>query len=179
MRSNSRNFSLWKAKPRTRGGLPEAFLFKPKSIMGTRNLTMVIHKAETKVAQYGQWDGYPSGQGATVLEFLKSVNLSLFKERLLKVRFMNDRDNKEMDKFLASIGCSDGWMNSEQSNKFRKKYPLLSRDHGAEILNLIMDRDDDGSYFQVKHLKTYSLSELPSEEQFISDLEGIEEIEQE
>lgn len=40
--------------------------------MGTRNLTMVIdRKGEIKVAQYGQWDGYPSGQGATILEFAK------------------------------------------------------------------------------------------------------------
>ena len=38
--------------------------------MGTRNLTMVIHKEEPKIAQYGQWDGYPSGQGSTALKFL-------------------------------------------------------------------------------------------------------------
>lgn len=42
--------------------------------MGTRNLTVVIKKAKPVVAQYGQWDGYPSGQGATVLNFLKSRN---------------------------------------------------------------------------------------------------------
>lgn len=30
--------------------------------MGTRNLTMLISDGETKVAQYGQWDGYPGEQ---------------------------------------------------------------------------------------------------------------------
>jgi len=38
--------------------------------MGTRNLTMVISDGKTKIAQYGQWDGYPSGQGADILAFL-------------------------------------------------------------------------------------------------------------
>ena len=36
--------------------------------MGTRNLTKVIDSnGVTKVAQYGQWDGYPSGQGLNAL----------------------------------------------------------------------------------------------------------------
>jgi len=29
--------------------------------MGTRNLTIVTSNGKTKVAQYGQWDGYPGG----------------------------------------------------------------------------------------------------------------------
>ena len=33
--------------------------------MGTRGLTMVVSKGKTRVAQYGQWDHYPSGQGRT------------------------------------------------------------------------------------------------------------------
>ena len=40
--------------------------------MGTRNLTLVKDKeGKTKVAQYGQWDGYPEGQGSTILNFIK------------------------------------------------------------------------------------------------------------
>ena len=39
--------------------------------MGTRNLTAVYIDGEYKVAQYGQWDGYPEGQGLTALHFLR------------------------------------------------------------------------------------------------------------
>ena len=39
--------------------------------MGTRNLTCVIKDGKYRVAQYGQWDGYPEGQGMNILNFLK------------------------------------------------------------------------------------------------------------
>jgi hypothetical protein len=41
--------------------------------MGTRNLTCVVIDGQFKVAQYCQWDGYPSGQGATVYKFCKTL----------------------------------------------------------------------------------------------------------
>ena len=49
--------------------------------MGTRNLTTVIKNSETKVAQYGQWDGYPGGQGLTALKFLLKTDLSEFSKK--------------------------------------------------------------------------------------------------
>jgi len=50
--------------------------------MGTRNITQVILNGKTLVSQYCQWDGYPEGQGATVLEFLKGMDRELFERRL-------------------------------------------------------------------------------------------------
>ena len=66
--------------------------------MGTRHLTIVIDENnETKVAQYGQWDGYPAGQGTTVVEFLRMKgNLELLKEKLKLVRFPTKEDEKQL-----------------------------------------------------------------------------------
>jgi hypothetical protein len=107
--------------------------------MGTRNLTMVISNGETKVAQYGQWDGYPSGNGAIVLDFLTNTNLDDFKKSLNKVIFVNGNKEKEIQNWLKSIGCENGWMTGEQSKLYQEKYPYLTRDNGANILQMIYD----------------------------------------
>lgn len=44
--------------------------------MGTRNLTIVHSNGEYKVAQYGQWDGYPEGLGVQLLKYLKGIILT-------------------------------------------------------------------------------------------------------
>lgn len=113
--------------------------------MGTRNLTMVISEGKTVIAQYGQWDGYPSGQGKTALEFLLGCDIKKFKEIVQRCRFIDTskRKQKEMENFLVKIGCKDGWMNTEQSEKYQKKYPFLTRDNGAKILELIYNDNSD------------------------------------
>lgn len=111
--------------------------------MGTRNLTMVIKDGETKIAQYGQWDGYPGGQGATILDFFKSRNVRALLMNLKRCKFIDDAEDKEMDKFLLSIGVKDGWMNGEQSQKYHAKYPFLNRDHGAKILDIVAESECD------------------------------------
>jgi hypothetical protein len=111
--------------------------------MGTRNLTMVISNGETKVAQYGQWDGYPSGNGVIVLDFLHSTNLDEFKKKLNKVIFVNGNKEKEIQNWLKSIGCENGWMNGDQSKLYQEKYPYLTRDNGARILEMIRDGEED------------------------------------
>jgi hypothetical protein len=110
--------------------------------MGTRNLTMVIHKGETKIAQYGQWDGYPSGQGLTALNFLKSMNRDTFERKLALIYFGGDKEEKERDEYFKSIGSPDGGLTMEQAKKYHKKYPMLTRDNGAEILNLVYKNDE-------------------------------------
>jgi hypothetical protein len=99
--------------------------------MGTRNLTMVISEGKTKVAQYGQWDGYPEGQGKTILSFLHKVNLNEFRKRLKSVSFFTKKDLKEIEK-------KDEKTNGKESAKLYKEKPWISRDLGGEILNAIM-----------------------------------------
>ncbi len=93
--------------------------------MGTRNLTCVFYKGEYKIAQYGQWDGYPDGQGITALEFLRDADIDAFKERLNHVHFLTEEQGKEID---LKYGA-----------EWKKHYPQLSRDNGANILQLVMD----------------------------------------
>jgi hypothetical protein len=92
--------------------------------MGTRNSTIVISDGEVKVAQYGQWDGYPTGQGKTIAEFLKKADLNKFKEELNKIHEITDEENE----LVSDLG-----------EKFKKYFPHLSRDTGADILNMIYD----------------------------------------
>jgi len=89
--------------------------------MGTRNSTLVKLEGKTKVAQYGQWDGYPTGQGATIQEFLQKVDLKDFKE---KVRALRPMTKEEIDE----VNENPNW---------QKEYPYLSRDAGADVLNMI------------------------------------------
>lgn len=110
--------------------------------MGTHNLTIVIKDGNPVVAQYGQWDGYPSGQGLTILEFLRTANIVRFKKKLKKCRFSNKWDHTKMNNFLNSIGSPNGWMSQDQAVLYKEKYPYLSRDIAAEILEMIYNSTD-------------------------------------
>jgi hypothetical protein len=109
--------------------------------MGTRNLTAVVADGKYRIAQYGQWDGNPGGQGITVLEFCRKMHQTFgwakFREQLAKVRFADDTE------FLAlamKYGASCyGDMNSQDSFKFYRQYPSLSRDMAAEILDYVYE----------------------------------------
>jgi hypothetical protein len=94
--------------------------------MGTRNLTAVIYKGEPRIAQYGQWDGYPQGQGYTILDFLLSADLSVFKDKI--DTYVSFFDEKKDAKRLEKIDNTKDW---------DKKYPYMSRDMGGKILDFV------------------------------------------
>jgi hypothetical protein len=99
--------------------------------MGTRNLTVVKDKSgNTKIAQYGQWDGYPSYSGIQALEFLRNKDWqALLESKLDSVEFVSD---EEVDKLYKQFETTD-WENKD----FLNAYPGLHRDTGIGILAVV------------------------------------------
>jgi len=198
-------------------------------------MVAVYKDGEYRVAQYGQWDGYPSGQGTTILKFLRDeLRRPGFDEAVLKTRWIT---GEETEIAWATVGVTDGTFTMEQHDAYKKKFPQLHRDTGANILALIQDLNTEvaldnalgfaadslfcewayvidldnntfevfkgfnkealphterfaflepvdverrknlhgETYYPVRFIRKYSLSDLPTEEQFLSDLEPRDE----
>jgi len=99
--------------------------------MGTRNLTVVKNlEGTTKIAQYGQWDGYPSYSGIQALGFLRDkVNRDNLLVELQNVQFVGD---EEVDTLYKQYESTD-WENKD----FLNAYPGLHRDTGVGILSVV------------------------------------------
>ena len=105
--------------------------------MGTRHLIQVIVDGQVKIGQYGQWDGYPTGQGKDIAKFLETADLDAFAEAVRETRFLSDAEYRAIvGKFTSD---KDGWMNKAQSDLMNAEYPELMRDTGAGILDLVLD----------------------------------------
>lgn len=151
--------------------------------MGTRHKQTVINQeGEVKIAQYGQWDGYPSGQGKDILNYLKTGDLDKFKENLKSVKVATDKQLQEIDKV----------------KDWSQEYPYLSRDCGSKIYRLIengevpfvchISEDEalkwcEGFYtidFQKRKFiseyhgikKSYSLDKLPTKKAYLKAFEN-------
>ena len=100
--------------------------------MGTRNLTKVIDKdGVTKVAQYGQWDGYPSGQGVNAL--VHAYNYRQIEKGLGKVRWATQ---EELDEIYSKF-TEMNRLGTDDSKNFGLLYPNLTRDTCADILGVV------------------------------------------
>ena len=100
--------------------------------MGTRKLTKVINKAgQVVVAQYGQWDGYPSGQGVNAL--YHATQHKQIESGLARVRWA---EQEELDKIYASLPEMNH-LGTDDSNNFNLLYPNLTRDTCADILGVV------------------------------------------
>lgn len=120
--------------------------------MGTRNLVCVLVDGEIRVAQYGQWDGYPSGQGTTVLNFVQSIvednDVNAFADR---VRNLKTLSHDEVDKIWRDIGADENRsISMEVSNAAARTHPELSRDTGGRILELINNGDVENVFLSTE-----------------------------
>lgn len=109
--------------------------------MGTRNLTAVHINGEYKVAQYGQWDGYPEGQGMTALHFLRDkMDRERFKAALRKCSYISA---DELTALWKRYGADNqGFVSMEGSDAMKRDHPEFSRDTGADILEIIQNHPD-------------------------------------
>lgn len=140
--------------------------------MGTRNLTVVVQGGKNVVAQYGQWDGYPSGQGNTALKFCRKLNRGKNKEKFLaglkKIQWATDEDHKAA---LAKTGSKDGWLNTQQSEIYHRELPYVSRDFGADILDAILKSKDD--VIKLRDSSSFASDSLFCEWTYVIDLDKV------
>jgi len=105
--------------------------------MGTRHLVAVQLDGEYKIAQYGQWDGYPEGQGVRVLKFLKETNPDAFIAQLRRLRWATDEQIE--DAWVAAGAVRESSFTSlEVAEQIKNTHPELSRDTGAAILDVVL-----------------------------------------
>jgi hypothetical protein len=158
--------------------------------MGTRNLTLVKNlEGITKIAQYGQWDGYPEHSGITALAFLRDkVNRDNLLVELQQVEFI---DEEEANDIYESFDHDDN-----DPTKYLNSYPGLHRDTGIDILKVVANtmntiKTIDNSEFAKDTLfcegiyevdfstnkfisiyddnkVSYDLDELPSDEEYLA-----------
>lgn len=91
--------------------------------MGTRHLIGVVIDDEWKIAQYGQWDGYPGGQGRTVHQFLTNPDLDIvhFIANLRRLHWATPEE-------VGAANRTEDWS---------EVYPWLSRNAGAAVLQMV------------------------------------------
>lgn len=89
---------------------------------------MVMKDGEYKVAQYGQWDGYPDGQGLSALTFLRDeLDRDAFFAGLSRIC---EPSIELIDRINARI---------ERGGRVADICPSLSRDTCAKILSVIQN----------------------------------------
>ncbi|KPU43032.1 hypothetical protein OXPF_34640 [Oxobacter pfennigii] len=111
--------------------------------MGTRYLICVVKDNQYKVAQYGQWDGNPEGQGVSILEFLtKHIDRDLFEKNLAeKIRFGT---SEELTQQWKECGADDiKNIDSVVAERHERLFPENSDNTGSGILSIIQNTEKD------------------------------------
>ena len=136
--------------------------------MGTRNITNVYIDGVQKLCQYGQWDGYPTGAGRDIMDFLRRSDDERMAGRLRDVELhvckegdlvyftgypatdeiadvLRERDDYIHANFRLDYEDNKRAAMKHVTNKFGKdlalRATLATRDTGCDALNLIYDSD--------------------------------------
>ena len=108
--------------------------------MGTRNLTGIWIDGNFKVAQYGQWDGYPSSAGAEIADTLKLImaedGMVRLSDNVRRCVALSDKDVKAK---YAEMGIEGDWITLGDAKRFKEAYPQLDRDMGRSIIRYVYE----------------------------------------
>lgn len=133
--------------------------------MGTRHLIAVSTGNDYPIAQYGQWDGYPDGQGIDVLDFCVNLNDETFRKGF-ELGMLHTKDVKELTEgefktIEETIEADPNWT---------VNYPQLSRDAGAKILNYVYEARNSTTPIPVKRYLEFAADSLFCEWAYVIDM---------
>ena len=106
--------------------------------MGTRSSTGFIANGEYK-SQYNQFDGYPSGVGSDMVEFIRSVDdWDMFKKHASKVRLVSgdEKPSEDIQKEYIDSGFSNLQVSEQSADDW---YCLLRNLQGADMFKAIYE----------------------------------------
>jgi hypothetical protein len=141
--------------------------------MGTRNLIAVQLDGEYRIAQYGQWDGYPSGQGKTVLDFLRAkTRIEKLRKALPRCRFLDaeGRDKAFMDSYNANAPEWSSQPDNRTAEQKRWFSTYITRDLGGKILEAVADSSDEEII--LRNSIEFSADSLSCEYAYVIDLDA-------
>lgn len=114
--------------------------------MGTRHLTIVQKGGKYKVAQYGQWDGYPEYTGVHILDFCKGhlaneEGRNTFGEKVAGCKFVEDKIADALINDAKKNPAYQGY-DADYKPNWAKVFPQFSRDTGCDVLLHILESED-------------------------------------
>ena len=102
--------------------------------MGTRHITAVVAEGEFVVAQYGQWDGYPTGAGNDIVDII-SGKIGQLKASLKHIVLV---ESDTVERYWTECGAGDWGADMETCQRFKAKHRTLDRDTGPDVLNILI-----------------------------------------
>ena len=102
--------------------------------MGTRHITAVVSEGQFVVAQYGQWDGYPTGAGNAIVSII-SGKIDQLKASL---KHIVPVESDTVERYWSECGASDWGADIETCQRFKAKHMTLDRDTGPDVLDILI-----------------------------------------
>lgn len=115
--------------------------------MGTRHLTIVKKDGKIKIAQYGQWDGYPEGAGKEILSFCRNhlataEGRESFATQLDKCRFLTENEIDLINELIDKDEMLSRYDPKTYRANWTKRWPELSRDTGNNVLEMVLESEN-------------------------------------